>query len=347
MAKKILMHILLITSLLLLTMNIATAVTIRFNLTSEEEVNKIINQYDWKTSPADLLKNWKKGIPVVWTGKVLEMKLLELEKQVEIIWICQYVKYINPEKTSAFSSKLAIDENVNPISFFSVSLITNIPIEKAKELVERKEKYYLEVVGISDGINPYHNTNAVVLRINKLREIAEKDIQTTSKTQEDSTKFPAGIIFGAKAAYMIDAPNGWVLDTKSGLPKDLPCVIYPKNKTWDTTPIVIYAKLSSPEYTQKDEFIRLTIENYKKADSKFSFSKVIDGKTKEGFNYTIYQYIRPSISLSERVAYVQLPESVAYIVYSSFESQVFNKYFDTFANVINSFKYRSDIIKKN
>jgi hypothetical protein len=162
----------------------------------------------------------------------------------------------------------------------------------------------------------------------------------------DLGKFPAGIVYGPKAAFEICAPKDWVLDNSSGLSQGLHCVLYPKEETWGKSPVVMYAKIASPEYPHKDGFIRFAIDFFKKDDPKFSYTKLVDGKTKEGFEYTIYEYIRPSHSHYERVVYVQLPEAVAYIVYSSFNDKTYKAYIEKLDEVVNTFRYRPDHIKK-
>jgi hypothetical protein len=162
----------------------------------------------------------------------------------------------------------------------------------------------------------------------------------------DLGTFPAGIVYGPKAAFEICAPKGWVLDNSSGLSQGIHCVLYPKGETWGKSPVLMYAKIASPEYPKKDVFIEFAIEFFKKDDPKFTFCKVIDGNTKEGFEFTVYEYIRPRRSQYERVAYIQLPEAVAYIVFSAFEAEAFESGFEKLSEVINSIRYRPDCIGK-
>jgi tetratricopeptide (TPR) repeat protein len=37
-----------------------------------------------------------------------------------------------------------------------------------------------------------------------------------------------GIVYGPKAAFNISAPQGWILDTESGVNQGMPCVLYPQ-----------------------------------------------------------------------------------------------------------------------
>jgi hypothetical protein len=41
-------------------------------------------------------------------------------------------------------------------------------------------------------------------------------------------QYRGGIVYGAKAAFDIAAPDGWVLDNESGQQQGFPCVLYPK-----------------------------------------------------------------------------------------------------------------------
>lgn len=163
---------------------------------------------------------------------------------------------------------------------------------------------------------------------------------------DDLGKFEGGIVYGPKAAFKICAPKDWVLDNSSGLAQGLHCVLYPQGKTWKNTCVGMYAKIASPEYPHKDEFIRFAIDYFKKNDPKFSYRKIADGNTSEGFEYTMYEYIRPTYSHYERVVYIQLPEAVAYIVYTSFKDEIYKTYSGKLDEVLSSFKYRPDHIKK-
>ena len=163
---------------------------------------------------------------------------------------------------------------------------------------------------------------------------------------DDLGKFSGGIVYGPKAAFEICAPKDWVLDNSSGVSQGLHCVLYPKEETWGKNSVLMYAKIASPEYPRKDEFIQFAIDFFKKDDPKFTYKKIADGRTTEGFEYTIYEYLRPTHSHYERVVYIQLPEAVAYIVYTSFKDETFKTNIEKLDEVLSSFKYRPDHIKK-
>lgn len=159
-------------------------------------------------------------------------------------------------------------------------------------------------------------------------------------------QFPAGIVYGPKAAFQISAPTGWVLDNYSGLADGLHCVLYPEGQTWAESPILMYAKIASPDYPNRHDFIKFAIDYFKKEDPKFSYRIIRHSKTSEGFDYTVNEYDRPLYPHYERVIYIQLPDVVAYVVYNADDPKDRLKYSKAFEEVINSFRYRPDQIKK-
>lgn len=159
-------------------------------------------------------------------------------------------------------------------------------------------------------------------------------------------QFPEGVVYGPKAAFQISAPNSWVLDNHSGLPQGLHCVLYPKGQIWGKSPLMMYAKIASPEYPHKKEFIKFTLNSFKKEDPNFSYRVIKQSKTSEGFDYTINEYDRPGCTQYERVIYIQLPDAVAYVVFIAFNPKVRLEYSKAFDEVIDSFRYRPDYINR-
>jgi hypothetical protein len=102
-------------------------------------------------------------------------------------------------------------------------------------------------------------------------------------------QFPAGVIYGPKGAYRIDAPKDWILDNKSGQSMELPCVLYIKGFTWDNSPVIMYGKIASTKFENIDSFIVFAIDEFKKEDSSFYHKQLISGSVK-GAKYKIIDY---------------------------------------------------------
>ena len=88
----------------------------------------------------------------------------------------------------------------------------------------------------------------------------------------------AGVIKGPNGAFMIEAPNGWVLDNSSAKGQGLPCVLYLKGATWPGADPWIYAKLAGIEVADVEAFAAKTIEQMKKERGDFDFKKIAAGK---------------------------------------------------------------------
>src|SRR5947207_11362377 len=68
--------------------------------------------------------------------------------------------------------------------------------------------------------------------------------------------YPAGIVYGPKAAFSIAAPEGWVLDNTSGADQGLPCVLYPKGFSWSDARTIMYAKICRHPIRRRERICR-------------------------------------------------------------------------------------------
>src|SRR5438105_12133805 len=151
--------------------------------------------------------------------------------------------------------------------------------------------------------------------------------------------YRGGIVYGPKAAFNINAPEGWVLDNESGAQQGLPCVLYPKGESWADARTIMYAKIASTQYEDVNVFVATAIKEMAKTHGKPK-EKIASGKTHDGHDYFINEYpATKSYSQWERVAYVQLPKAVAYIVLSSRNEASYRKDADALERVLKTFNY--------
>ncbi|MEP7014289.1 MAG: hypothetical protein ABI925_02510 [Verrucomicrobiota bacterium] len=150
-----------------------------------------------------------------------------------------------------------------------------------------------------------------------------------------------GIIYGPKSAFKIDAPKGWVLDNSAGIDQGLPCVLYPKGSSWADAKTIVYAKIASADFTEVDAFVAKAIKEMKKTHGTPK-EKIESGKTGDGKPYFVNEYrATESHSQWERIAYVQLPGAVAYIVLSSRDEPSYRKDSGALTEILKSFAYMS------
>jgi hypothetical protein len=151
--------------------------------------------------------------------------------------------------------------------------------------------------------------------------------------------YRGGIVYGPKAAFNISAPEGWVLDNESGVEQGMPCVLYPKGESWADARTVMYAKIASTQVEDVKAFVAMAIKEMAKTHGKPK-EKIASGKTKDGHDYFINEYpATKTYSQWERVAYVQLPRAVAYIVLSSQDEPSYRKDSGALQEVLKTFVY--------
>jgi tetratricopeptide (TPR) repeat protein len=148
-----------------------------------------------------------------------------------------------------------------------------------------------------------------------------------------------GIVYGPKAAFNIFAPEGWVLDNESGANQGMPCVLYPKGSSWSDAKTVMYAKIAGTQFEDVNAFVAMAIKDMEKTHGKPK-EKIASGKTTDGHDYFINEYpATKTYSQRERVAYVQLPHAVAYIVLSSRDHASYQKDSGALQQVLKTFVY--------
>jgi hypothetical protein len=151
---------------------------------------------------------------------------------------------------------------------------------------------------------------------------------------------PFGIIYGPKAGFNIAAPEGWVIDNKAGAEQGLPCVLYRKGDTWENADPLMYAKIASTSVEDAEAFAKTAIEEMKKQRGEYKTKRVESGKTKDGHAYFVNEYSPgEKYPRYERVAYIQLPKAVAYVVYTADKEAAFRKHQSALQQLLKSFGY--------
>src|SRR5712692_11568606 len=151
--------------------------------------------------------------------------------------------------------------------------------------------------------------------------------------------YRGGIVYGPKAAFNINAPEGWVLDNESGAQQGLPCVLYPKGESWAGARTIMYAKIASTQFEDVNAFVAMAIKEMAKTHGKPK-EKIASGKTHDAHDYFINEYpATKNYSQWERVAYVQLPHAVAFIVLSSRDHASYQKDSAALQEVLKTFIY--------
>ena len=122
----------------------------------------------------------------------------------------------------------------------------------------------------------------------------------------------------------VEAQQEYSGGIESGKEQGMPCVLYPKGESWADARTVMYAEVED-QFEDVNAFVATAIEKMAKTHGKPK-EKIASGKTKDGHDYFINEYpATKNYSQWERVAYVQLPHAVAYIVLSSRDKASYEK----------------------
>src|SRR5437870_2062529 len=160
-----------------------------------------------------------------------------------------------------------------------------------------------------------------------------------SSSADDQQAFRGGTVYGPKAGFNVSAPEGWVVGNESGKEQGMPCVLYPKGSSWSDAKTVMYANIASPEFEGVNAFVATAIKEMK-AKHGTPKEKIASGKTHDAHDYFINEYpATRNYSQWERVAYVQLPHAVAFIVLSSRDHASYQKDSGALQEVLKTFIY--------
>ena len=149
---------------------------------------------------------------------------------------------------------------------------------------------------------------------------------------------PFAIVYGPTAAFNIAAPDGWVIDNSAGAQQGLHCVLFRKGQTWQKAEPFMYAKVPNTSEEDAESFAKTAIAEMKKQRGEYQVKRVGTGTTKRGEKYFINEYSpAEKYPRIERVAYGQLPNAIAYVVYSADGEAMLRKHEGALKQLLDSF----------
>lgn len=154
-----------------------------------------------------------------------------------------------------------------------------------------------------------------------------------------------GIIYGKNFVFSLTAPDGWVLDNKSGVRQGLQAVFYKKGESWSNAATIMYANAASLEdsaHLNLDRLIKYDIDNFIK---QYPDLNIIDGNNiliKDGLTAKIKYLSGRSYRNFEAIAYVDATQNGIMIVMSSRTKEGFDSSLNAFENLVKSYLYIAD-----
>jgi len=152
-----------------------------------------------------------------------------------------------------------------------------------------------------------------------------------------------GIVYGDKHAFAIKAPDGWVLDNKSGESEGLHAVFYPEDSSWNDTDTIMYAT----GYDKQTVFE--TLDDFMKSDEETFRDREPDIEIKDAGTRKVgdsVAHIRQFFGRNrEAVAYIDTKGAVIVIVMSSKTQEEFDKNYPAFLELLDSYVFLTNDVK--
>lgn len=151
-----------------------------------------------------------------------------------------------------------------------------------------------------------------------------------------------GMIFGKDHAFTVTAGKNWVLDNESAVRQGLHMVFYPKQYTWNNSPVIAYGRTISSKNGQTIKSqVEYTINDFRKNGSpNYTGAHQKDIKLSNGELASVYFYSGDKWGNYEAVAYIQEDETINFLVYNSRNIESFNSNLDVFYEMVSSYENR-------
>jgi hypothetical protein len=150
-----------------------------------------------------------------------------------------------------------------------------------------------------------------------------------------------GIVYGKNHVFAVTAPEGWVLDNKSGVGQGLHAVFYPVGSSWTESKAVMYVN-AAPKSETLEKFIEGDVAEFRKNAPGL---KVTDDETptlagKE--KGVVKRFSDDESGSHEAVAYVEESKVVVMVVLTARTRKEFESALPAFRQLVSSYRFISD-----
>lgn len=156
-----------------------------------------------------------------------------------------------------------------------------------------------------------------------------------------------GMLRGPGYAFLLKAPEGWVIDGTSGVEQGLPAVFYPKGSSWDAGPVVAYAR-SRPRTktiaTIEDAVNDLVSTFHARGVAGYRGEYLKTLRTDSGSEAVIYRFTGNRLGESEATAYFPEGRSIDFVTLSARNGEEFKAAFPAFEKLVASYAFQKEKI---
>jgi hypothetical protein len=159
-----------------------------------------------------------------------------------------------------------------------------------------------------------------------------------------------GILYGPSHAFALQAPQGWVLDNKSGVSQNLYAVLYPVGTSWRESSAVMYSRgiLKGDGIMSIKDQVDKTVKEFKESGSpKISVQFIKEITAEKGHKGAIYHYNGDQWGNHEAVVYFEEDKSINFIVLTTRTKEAFDSSLKAFEEAAASYMFITDDVQIN
>lgn len=154
-----------------------------------------------------------------------------------------------------------------------------------------------------------------------------------------------GIIYGKDHAYVLSAPNGWVLDNQSGVEQGLHAVFYPEGGSWSDSKAVMYSRIHDKSGKSIDDVIKSDLDHMKQDAPNFKALDQDSITCQKGSKALVKFLTGDKFGSHEAVAYIEEPKKVIIIVLTARDEDNFKSSVAAFNELVKSYFWMTDKVK--
>jgi len=151
-----------------------------------------------------------------------------------------------------------------------------------------------------------------------------------------------GIVYGKEHAFLIEPPEGWVLDNQSGVSQGSHAVFYPKGSSWSQATAVMYVNTVNKKQegiSTVQELIDIDFANFKKKNPSIVMTKSRSLTTGDGKTALVRLLQGDQWGNREAVAYIDEKAIVAFLVLTSRSQAAFQESLPAFEKLVASYRF--------
>ena len=155
--------------------------------------------------------------------------------------------------------------------------------------------------------------------------------------EPETVQYSGGIVYGGELAVAVIAPDGWVLDNKSGVSQGTHAVLYPRGSSWKDAPEVMYVNTGQIEpggsiFT----VIAEDVEKFKKKFPQANIEMLEAIATKSGAQAQVRAFSGGGYLNFEAIAYARLGNDVALYVLTCRDKSGYDRTIGLFRDMVST-----------